>query len=386
MKNYLEFCPEFLQDGLQDIVCNIQLEARGCIRHPNYKPMELQSDAEQRLQRLPIELRNRYLSIQLKSFLYNVYFIGSWPSNFRLENSQVENSRLENSVASRFNQPLLENNTSGGLHIEFYDRLHRSNVGEGYFDPGWLILRQEEDGSLAVQKRDLTLHIQRDLHLQQTEQLANVRAAVGATVAVRLPKNLLDGELYMAVGNAGLATYTSNIAKDACPLVNLYFNLSPEGLISAMRSITEQLNALSVPFAFKSICDPTRCDRYNTGVLSITKDSYKTVRPILQQLYQVQQSQFRPNIPLFTKPLAPGLSLAEETGEGASSDAISEKFGKKRCEIVANALLEAEDKGHNSPQGRMTCILQHFLNQKVNIYAPYLIATESIDIYNGLMP
>jgi HopA1 effector protein family len=381
LKNYLAFCPDFLQDGLQDIVYNIQLGAGGCIRHPNYRPMALQSDAEQRLQHLPIELQNRYLSLQLKRFLYNVYFIGSWPSNSRFENSQ-----LENSAASPSHQPLLENNMAGGLHIEFYDQLHRSNLGEGYFDPGWLILRQEEDGSLAVQKQDLTLHIQRDRHLQKTEQPENVRANVGATVAVRLPQNLLDGEFYIAVGNAGLTTYASNIAKDEYLLVNLYFNLSPEGLISAMRSITGQLNALSVPFAFKAICDPTRCDRHNTGILSITKDNYETVRPILQQLYQVQQSQFRPNIPLFTKPLAPGLSLAEETRKAESSDAISEKFGKKCCAIVANALLEAEDKGYNSPQGRMTCILQHFLNESINLYAPYLIDTESIDTYSELMP
>jgi hypothetical protein len=218
LKDNLDFLPAPYQEQLQDIVRNIRIEARGCIRHPNYRSMELPTDVEQRLKHLPIELQNRYLSLQLKSFLYNVYFRGSWPRN----------SQFENSVTRQTTQPSLKNNTTGGLNIEFYDRLHRSNLGEGYFDPEWLILRQEEDGSLAVQKQNLTLHIQRDRHLPETEQLAKV----GTTVAVRLPQNLLDGEFYVAVGNAGLVTCSSNGAKDERLLVNLYFDLSPEGLIS----------------------------------------------------------------------------------------------------------------------------------------------------------
>jgi HopA1 effector protein family len=141
---------------------------------------------------------------------------------------------------------------------------------------------------------------------------------------------------------------------------------------------------LSLPFVFKAVCDPTDCDRYTTGILAISKDSYEAVRPILQQLYQVQQSQFRTRAPLFTKLLAPGLSLSEEPSEPGMFCKISERFGKNRCQIVAGALLEAHYLGFDSSQDRMSAILQSLLAQGVNLHSPYL-NSNSNDIYSELM-
>jgi hypothetical protein len=68
--------------------------------------------------------------------------------------------------------------------LGFYNRLHQSNSGTGYFDPGWYVLREESDGSLAVTKGSLRLHIERDRHLQPAQQAA----VVGDSVAIRMPK------------------------------------------------------------------------------------------------------------------------------------------------------------------------------------------------------
>jgi hypothetical protein len=53
----------------------------------------------------------------------------------------------------------LENNTFLGMDLKFYKQIHQSNCGKGYIDPEWQILRQESDGSFAVAKGGLTLHI-----------------------------------------------------------------------------------------------------------------------------------------------------------------------------------------------------------------------------------
>ena len=60
----------------------------------------------------------------------------------------------------------LENNTVLGVDVVFYEQLHESNFGEGYFDPGWSVVREETDGALAVNKGGLRLYIQRDKHLK----------------------------------------------------------------------------------------------------------------------------------------------------------------------------------------------------------------------------
>jgi HopA1 effector protein family len=150
-----------------------------------------------------------------------------------------------------------------------------------------------------------------------------------------------------------------------------------------MKSITQQLNQLSLPFAFQTICDPSDGDRYDTGILKIGKDSYATVRPILQSLYQEQQSHFRPDMPLFTKHLALGLALAEEPREPSASAPNSEQFGSHRCQILATALLDAQHNSQNSPHSRMSFIFQNFSARGIKIQHPYLSA-DSADIYEVL--
>jgi len=44
----------------------------------------------------------------------------------------------------------LDDNNYLGVDLAFYDRLHESNQGEGYFSPTWCVLREEGDGSIAV--------------------------------------------------------------------------------------------------------------------------------------------------------------------------------------------------------------------------------------------
>ena len=165
--------PDRVLESLQDIVSNVQIQSNFCISHPAYKLLELPAEVVNRFQQIPLELQNKYLSLQLQSFLYGIYYNGS------LKTALAPDADSDN-LALHQN---LENNTFLGVNLEFNDRLHKSNSGVGYFDPGWQVFRQEDDGSLAVTKGGLTLHIEREKHLQPKEQ----SASVGDTVAIRMP-------------------------------------------------------------------------------------------------------------------------------------------------------------------------------------------------------
>ncbi len=60
----------------------------------------------------------------------------------------------------------LENNTLLGVDLAFSDRLHESNRSEGYWSHDWLVVKEVTDDTLVVQKNGLTLHIERQIHLQ----------------------------------------------------------------------------------------------------------------------------------------------------------------------------------------------------------------------------
>lgn len=350
--------------ALQDMVHNLHISANFCIQHPDYQPFELPPEMVARLQKLPPEQQRHYLSLQLRSFLYGIYYNGSMRQALAPESEMVQAA-----------QPNWENNTFLGVDLGFYQQLDKSNSGEGYFDPGWRVLRQEADGTLAVIKNGLTLHIDRDRHLQSEQG-----AAPGQEVAVRMPHNLVQNGFYMAVGNAGPET----AGDPATPpqTVRIYFNFSPDGAIAVMNSLTAALNQHAIPFSFKVLYNPSDYQRHDSGVLYFERDRYVEIRQVLQDLYDQQRSHFQPQVPLFTKALAPGLGLAEEPN---LKFAAQESFGMNRCQIVANGLLSAQQQGDESPASRMSAILNQFARLGIPTEQPYLNAG-SEDIYPRLDP
>ncbi|MGE5658245.1 MAG: T3SS effector HopA1 family protein [Actinomycetota bacterium] len=350
--------------AIKDIAKNVEIHSNFCIRHPDYKPLELPDEVVSRFQQLPLNLQHKFLHSQLCSFLYGVYYNGGLRAALALDAEAIDSTRLQN----------LENNTFLGVDVGFYDRLHSSNSGEGYFDPGWQVIGEQSDRTLVVKKNELTLHIERDRHLAPSQ----ATAILGDWVALRMPRNIVQNGFYMAVGNLG--QYSSTAPDRQQQLVRVYFNISPEGAVTVMASLTKQLNAISIPFCFKALYNPKDYGRYDTAVLYFEKHNYPTIRQVLQSIYAESQLHFGEEVPLFTKSIAPGLAVAEEPNRKFSAQ---ESFGLNRCHIVANSLLEARQKGDESKVNRMVLILEKFAQQEVDLQYPYL-NPGSQDIYTSL--
>lgn len=346
---------------LNDIASKVELQSNFSIYHPEYKPFELPEEVVASLQKMPEKIQQRYAGLQLRGFLYGIYYNGHLLKSLALD---VDSKDLPIS---------LENSTFLGIDQKFLEKLHGSNTGSGYFDEGWSILKEKSDGNLVVHKGDLKLHIKRHYHLQPTQQ----SATVGETVAILMPKNFILKGFYTAVGNAGLQGQVQQ--KQLQETVRFYFNVSSEGAIALMEILTQQLNDFSVPFTLKVLYNPGDYGRYDSGVLYFNKFQYETVQRVLKLAYAETQSSFYSEVPLFTKKLAPGLGLAEEP----DSKLDGESFGENRCQIVVNGLLKAIQTGDNSLEGRMKAIYQQFANAKIDWRYPYL-NPESTDIYTPL--
>ncbi len=349
---------------LQDVAKNVQIEPNFCVRHPDYKPLELPAEMIARFQKMPADVQEKYLSLQLRSFLYGIYYNGSLQSELASESNLANSNLYQN----------LENNTFLGVDVEFYDRLHQNNAGEGYFDPGWQVANEESDGTLAVIKHGLTLHIERERHLSSAEKSANV----GDLVAIRMPRNLVQNGFYVAVSSLGTENF--NNSDNYAGTVRIYFNLKAEGAIAIMGSLTQKLKEIQLPFTFKVLYNPSEYRRYDSGVLYFEKSHYQEVRQILQTVYAENQSYFQKKVPLFTKLLAPGLGLAEEPDQKFT---IQESFGMNRCQIVVNGLLEARQQGDESPENRLKSAIEQFSLLGIDWQRPYL-NSKSEDIYAPL--
>jgi hypothetical protein len=352
---------ERLVSVLEDIAHKVEIGADFSISHPDYKPLKLPVEAAARFQKLNPQMQQKYLSLQLGNFLYGIYYNGSMRSALALDG---EGNNLP---------PTLENNTYLGVDVDFYEQLHKSNCGEGNFDRGWSVVREETDGTLAVTKNGLRLHIEKLRHLQPQQQ-----ASVGDVVAVLLPKNRVQNGFYMAVGNQGLKSRSDT--KSQLPLVRIYFNLTPAGAVAVMRSLTQQLNQIAIPFSFKVLYNPKHYSRYDSGVLYFEKSHYDRVRQVITAVYKENESYFKSEVPLFTMQLAPGLGLAEEPNQ---KFAVAESFGMNRCQIVAQGLLEATEQGFSTASGRIKLILEQFSRLNIDLQRVHLNGN-STDIYTSL--
>ena len=144
-----------------------------------------------------------------------------------------------------------------------------------------------------------------------------------------------------------------------------------------MDSVTEKLNTAEISFKFQVPHHPLGCSRYDSGILYFQRQDYGRIQELLQDIYTENKSYFQPEIPLFTKFLAPGLSLAEQPVEKALN---KQSFGVNRCQILAHALFEAWEKAVDSPEERVNIIRQHFAMKSVDLEFPYL-NPNSEDIY-----
>lgn len=324
---------------LTEIATHLQIAADFQIWQASYPPLDLPETVLACYRQLPTPFQQRLQQQKLRDYLYDIYF------SHELE--------LEADAAP---VPPLKNELLRGVNRDFYAQLHEANPGQGYFDPDWSIVRQESDGSLAVQKEDLTVHIERDRHLHPAQQTAHV----GERVAIRLPKNRLEAGFYVAVGNAGL------VPEEASSL-EICFNLSAVGAIALMQHIPAALNAADLPFSLKALYDPAEYGRYDAVILQIERDRYADIYVPLQQFYHQGRSHLDAAIPLFMKPLAPGIGLAEDPDDDDTLD-----FGLQRCQLVAQGLLVARALGDETPAHRLHCIMQQFEHHQIDLAQPYL--------------
>ena len=102
------------------------------------------------------------------------------------------------------------------------------------------------------------------------------------------------------------------------------------------------------------------------------KDDLPAVAGILSRVYAEVSRYLKPGVPTFTKPLARGLGLAEDPGQG-------ESFGQNRCRLLAEGLIRAHEQRVRSLDARLQVVLDCYAAAGVRLDRPYLNAGSADD-------
>ena len=220
--------------------------------------------------------------------------------------------------------------------------LSMANNGRGSWEPGWQIVGLEPDGRVAVRKDEITFWVGPDgLRLRRGQPAAGDYCRVRVAKEMR---SLMPG-FYCAIGDGD-----ENDTRDApSPLVRFYWHLNARAAVPYMAAMTTRLNQRGIPFRTKVLSDPNGYGRADAGVLYLERRHIRRLGDTLAAVHNELAVDLRPEVPLFSRPLAPGLGVAEDPGIGLS-------FGQHRCQLAARAVWASFVRGDTtSDQQAATC-------------------------------
>lgn len=155
-------------------------------------------------------------------------------------------------------------------------------------------------------------------------------------------------------------------------IVRFYWSVSSKVIGPVVKKLTHELNRFFVPYRFKCLIKSSLYWRLDSLVLYVERRFYQITATLISPIYEQMRGEMKQNSPLFTKPLAPGLGLAEDPGSETS-------FGLHRSRILARLLLEAQE--HKAASEELLQVVERGFEQEgIALAKPYL-NPGSIDDY-----
>jgi hypothetical protein len=255
-----------------------------------------------------------------------------------------------------------------GQDRAFARGLAEASVSQGGWEPEWTIV--SDDGhSFGVESRGLTLWVtRRELGASETGDYQ-----VGDKVSLRMPRGSFDLSpgYYSAFSNNPAASLANS-----SQILRLYLALAPTGARQAMRSVTEQLNRVDLPFRFKMLSSPLSYFRADSAVLYVAVEDLDSLLDPLRTAVAALVDQLRDVVPMFTQPAGRGLALAEEVSS-------QESFGQHRSALTAEGILRAAEHALGKRQV-LESVVEVWTEAGFDVERPYLNPGSPSDRYAEL--
>ena len=285
---------KFLQQ-LIDAVDRIEIAPNLTITYPGYESIQVSPPYQQHLQQMSSGERDRYLTQKLQRYLYEL-FMDRLPESVERESDSADLA-----------EPMV-NRGDRWYETKFYHQLVKANHGKGYGNPGWLVVGQRE-GRWQVTKDGLNIFINPELHLLDSL----IKIQIGQIISLKMPPNLIDRGVYIAIGDAGQCSDRHNRSQG--DVWQLYFNVEGDTALILLDSFSQQLNHLAIPFEFKlAYCD--RDYRYlDAAILEFMSQDWQRLQCVLSEIHLQNKTRFGLVTPFFCQTFKSGLGIARKPNQ-----------------------------------------------------------------------
>jgi len=240
----------------------------------------------------------------------------------------------------------------------FVKQLSDANGSREYLNRGWRLIQKLPTGHFVAEKNGLT----RLLFTGEFVSHADLRgpAEQGTPISIFRPREstTMHKGFYFVFGEA------LGDDHDDRDLLRLYWDVTAAGATKLVSLITNELNRFQISFRLKILNNPLAYIRRDAAVLYFNKRFYHLAAELVSDIHQQIANELKPDTPLFSKKLAPGLGLAEEPTTG-------ESFGQQRCRILAHALWAAFEKKLDDEESQLREISTLLQENGIDSESPY---------------
>jgi len=269
--------------------------------------------------------------------------------------TQVQHYLYEHCFCRRFGSGARVEVPAGSL----LEELSQSNSGKDLWDPGWRIDELLPDGRIRATRDGLTRAFWPGEFVSFEGPGVAPRAGVQVTAFFPRQSTGTQAGYYFAFGNTPEEDLEDN------GLIRFYWAVDQAGAAALMRAVTGTLNRFQVPFRLKMPVDRSFYQRLDAAVLYVHKRFYPICSRLLLPVHATLRPRLTIGTPLFTKPFAEGIGLAEDTG-------TQESFGMHRCRLLAEGIWNADRNGGLASPSRMDGLAKHFALHGIDLARPYL--------------
>jgi hypothetical protein len=236
----------------------------------------------------------------------------------------------------------------------------RAALGAAEFEDGWTVVEVAADGSITATRGEETRWLRRSEYL--VPDRLGLLPSPGAAVRASARREQVDDRGYWHTYSPGWEALV-----DMAPL-RLYWNIDPAALPELMAGLTEVLAEAGTPFAAKAPTTPDQLVRADLAVVYVDPDRYDSAVPGLRKVHGAVAEAVRGDPPPLSLPVAPGLGIAEDPGNG-------ESFGQHRSRAVAAAIAGAIGDCETDRNRLVERITAGLAAAGVDLAAPHLVGS-----------
>ena len=248
----------------------------------------------------------------------------------------------------------------------FVAKLSQSNRSRAGWDGGWTIYQLGQNGNVWLVKGDRQRSAVPGEFI--TSGAPGMAPQPGTIVSVTVPRESTAAQagFYFIYGE------TLGDVWDDQSLVRFYFHTPSSAAADLIEQLTFRLNRYHVPFRMKALNEPAMYGRTDAAVLYVARRYHSITVRIVRDLPRTLTDQMLPSTPLFTLQSQPGIGVAEDPNTG-------ESFGMHRCRLTAEGVVDAWQRGDQSPEGRVRAITARFTQNGCKLDLPHL-GSGSVDL------